>query len=108
MRSALLLSIVAIGLGAAAPAVADQNLVSVPVNIADLDLSKPTDATRLRTRLNRAAQTACQDPGTSGVSARMAFTSCRSTALSHANLKAERAIAAARIGGTAEIKTARR
>lgn len=108
MRSALLLSVLAIGLGTASPAAADENAVSVPVVMADLDLSTPADAARLRTRLDRAATAACAAPGTQGVLARQAFNSCKGAALAGANLRAERAIAAARTVGSGEIRTARR
>lgn len=108
MRHALLLPVLAIGLAAASPAVANDDAVSVPVALADLDLSKPADAARLRTRLGRAATAACATPGTQGVHARQAFGACRSAALGKANLRAERAIAAANVSGGAKIKTARR
>ena len=113
MRHALLLTVLAVGLAAASPAaaspaVANDDAVSVPVTLTDLDLSKPADAARLRTRLSRAATTACAAPGTQGVHARQAFGACRSAALSKAELSAERAIAAAsQTPGTA-IRTARR
>ena len=109
MRNALLISVLAIGLGAASPALAaDDDAVSVPVGMADLDLSKPAGAARLRARLARAATAACAAPGTHGVHAQQAFGACKSAALGRANLRAERAIAAASMAGSAEIKTARR
>lgn len=108
MRNALLISVLAIGLGAPAPALADDDAVSMSVSMADLDLSKPADAARLRTRIGRAATAACIAPGTRGVQARRAFDACRSAALHGANLRADRAIAAAGVAGSAQIRTARR
>lgn len=108
MRHATLLSVLALGLAAASPARADDNAVSVSVAMADLDLSKPADAARLRTRLGRAATAACASPGTHGVVARQAFGACKTAAFAAADRRAARAIAAARIGGSGEIKTARR
>lgn len=107
MRSAILLSIAAIGLSAAAPASADENTVSINVAMSDLDLSKPADAARLRARIGRAARAACTDPGARGVVAHGAFTACRTAALENANLRAERAIAAA-VTGSGQVRTARR
>ena len=110
MRNALLISVLAIGLGAASPAAATDaaDAVSVPVGMADLDLSKPADAARLRARLGRAATAACAAPGISSVRERLSFVACKTAALSVANLKAEQAVATARMAGSAEIKTARR
>lgn len=107
MRSAFLLTVVTIGLGAASPALADDNAVSISVGTRDLDLSQPGDAARLRSRLARAAGTACVHPGTRSVAEFTAFNACKSAALGSAELRAERAIAAAARGG-GRIQTARR
>lgn len=108
MRNALLISVLAVGLGAAAPAAAADDALSLTVGTADLDLSKPADAARLRARLVRAATAVCVDPGTRGLQARLALDVCKSAALDGANFQAERAIAAAGTAGNAKIKTARR
>ncbi|HZF41923.1 MAG TPA: UrcA family protein [Sphingomonadaceae bacterium] len=108
MRHFTLLPILALALGAATPALANHEAVSVPVSIADLDLSNPADADRLRTRLNRAASAACEVVGEAGLEARAAFNGCRQNALQTAALKADRVIAAANVGGGAQIRTARR
>ena len=108
MRNALLLSIAALGLTAAAPASAEGDTRSVPVEFTDLDLSKPADEAQLRSRIRRAARVACDVPGERGLAAMQAFNTCWTAALNTANPRAERAIAAARNGGSAEVKTARR
>jgi UrcA family protein len=106
MRHFTLLPILALALGAATPALANE-AVSVPVLTADLDLSNPADAERLRSRLNRAANDVCEVRGERGAHAQMLFNSCRQDALKAASLQAERAIAA-NTGGGAQVRTARR
>jgi UrcA family protein len=108
MRQFTLLPILALALGAATPALANHEAVSVAVLTADLDLSRPAHMERLRSRLNRAASDVCEVSGEGGVHARTLFNSCRQDALKAASLQAERVIAAANVGGAAQVKTARR
>ena len=106
MRSALL-SIAVIGLATAMPASANDNTMSVKVTMSDLDLSRSADAKQLRARLDRAARKVCVVPGSRSLIEYAAFNACRTAALSEANLKAERAIAAATTG-SGQVRTARR
>lgn len=111
MRAIYLLPLAAIAAAApAVPAVAapDADAVSVRVSYADLDLADVGDAARLRSRLGRAATSACAEPGRQGVQARRAYMICRDAALGQARLAADRAIASAVGQGGGKVQTARR
>lgn len=103
-----LIATVATSLIAATPAFANDDAISRDVMTADLDLSSSVDIERLHSRLARAARTVCREPGTRGVQAGAAYTRCRSDALSKANLRAERAIAAAAMRNRSDVQTAGR
>lgn len=91
----------------AATAGTSDETISVSVVTHDLDLANAADAVRLGRRLDRAATDVCQEPGSRGVRAYAAFQSCRKRAREGARVDADRALAAARVGGGAVVSARR-
>ncbi len=109
MRFSLFLSLAALAAApiSAAPIV-DGDAVSVVIDMRGLDLTNETHVARLNGRIDRAATSACFDPGRTGVQAQSSFNRCRTAALDGARAKAEVAIAAATARNSSKVRLARR